>query len=93
MADHVTSKDIVKRLRDLAGGAVARSIEEHTMAEAANDIELLRAALKGLSDLYSYAWDRVDGGLMMMPEGGVPKFEAAHKAALIALGVEVYDGD
>ena len=48
-----------------------------------SNAELL-AALKGLSDMYVYAWDRVDGGLVMM-DSGVMKFEAAHKKASTAL--------
>ena len=44
------------------------------------EVEKLRSALKGLSDMYALTWDRVDGGLMMM-DSGVERFEKAHQAA------------
>jgi hypothetical protein len=44
----------------------------------------LAEALRGLSNLYGFAWDRVDGGLMMM-EAGVERFDIAHEKALAAL--------
>ncbi len=49
------------------------------------EIEQLRAALKGLSDMYARTWDRVDGALVMMPET-IDRFEAAHEKASVALG-------
>ncbi len=95
-----TSRDeLVKRLRDHEArvrasiGHVMKPDDVTDYGLAADMIDSLAAALKGLSDMYSFSWDLVDGGLMMMPERGVPKFEAAHKAALLALGVEVYDGE
>lgn len=42
--------------------------------------DALRAALKGLSDMYGHAWDLVDGGLFMN-ESSTARFEKAHKAA------------
>ena len=45
----------------------------------------LKTALKGLSAMYTRAWDRVDGGLVMLPPS-IPEFEAAHAAARVALG-------
>lgn len=56
------------------------------------DRDRLRVALKGLSDMYARTWDRADGALVMMPDS-VPRFEQAHRAALIALGEPVYDID
>lgn len=41
--------DIVRRLRDIAGSRVARSIEERTAAEGADVINLLRKALRKIS--------------------------------------------
>lgn len=52
--------------------------------------EELEQALRGLSDMYANTWDRVDGALMMPPEGG-ERFEAAHKAARKALGIELLE--
>lgn len=57
----------------------------------AYEIERLRAALKGLSDMYARTWDLTDGGLTMLA-GDVDDFEAAHERARIALGEEL-DGD
>ena len=45
--------------------------------------ELLEA-LKGLSDMYTHAWDVVGGGLLMS-EQSVEKFEAVHAAAVAAI--------
>jgi hypothetical protein len=45
----------------------------------------LEAALRGLSDMYSHAWDLVAGGLVMQPPS-IPRFEEAHRVARIALG-------
>lgn len=49
------------------------------------EVERLREALQGLSDMYARTWDRVDGALLMMPES-VARFEAAHRKAFVALG-------
>lgn len=56
-----------------------------------DDYERLRDALRGLSNMYSRTWDRVDGALMMMPDN-IERFEKAHAAAQSALG-EPVDGD
>lgn len=45
---------------------------------------VLLAALTDLSNMYSHAWDRVDGGLTMFGSS-VDRFERAHHAAQIAL--------
>lgn len=68
--------------------------EEHIdpHGECAAEIARLRSALEGLSNMYSYAWDLADGGLMMMPDS-IPKFEAAHAAARTALGFNDIDED
>jgi hypothetical protein len=50
----------------------------------ADEVEKLRSALKGLSDMYSHAWDLVDGGLMMHGSS-VERFESAHNAAYALL--------
>jgi len=44
------------------------------------EVDGLRSALKGLSDMYTWAWDKVDGGLMMS-SSGVERFEKAHQRA------------
>lgn len=46
----------------------------------ANEVEKLRSALKGLSDMYTHAWDLAEGGLMMM-ESSMDRFEKAHQVA------------
>lgn len=43
-------------------------------------IAALEAALRGLSKMYSDAWDRVDGALVMMGSS-VGEFEEAHRIA------------
>lgn len=50
------------------------------IAKLEKENDELEAALKGLSDMYAQAWDRVDGGLMMM-DSGVKRFEKAHSVA------------
>jgi hypothetical protein len=52
----------------------------------------LQGALKGLSDMYVQAWNLVDGGLIMA-DSGVDRFEAAHKEARRALGIELMEVD
>lgn len=47
-------------------------------------IQVLREALRALSDMYVYAWDSVNGDLIMMGSG-VNKFESAHARAEEAL--------
>lgn len=54
------------------------------------EIESLRTALHGLARIYSDAWDRVGGGLVILD---IPRFEEAHKAARIALGTPLFDLD
>lgn len=44
------------------------------------EVDGLRSALKGLSDMYAWTWDKVDGGLMMS-SSGVERFEKAHQRA------------
>lgn len=44
----------------------------------------LRAALKGLSDMYGHAWDLADGGLIMT-KASMSRFEAAHADAIEVL--------
>jgi len=54
---------------------------------AETDRAALLEVCKAMSDLYVYAWDLVDGGLMMMADSGVPAFEEAHgkcQAAIVA---------
>lgn len=47
-------------------------------------VRKLREALKGLSDMYTYAWNLTEGGLIMFPES-VDRFEVAHAKAKQAL--------
>ena len=42
--------------------------------------ELLLTALKGMTSMYGYCWDIVDGGLLCMQDN-VQRFEDAHEAA------------
>ena len=44
------------------------------------------SALKGLYDMYSHAWDLSDGSGLIMLADSIPRFEAAHHAAHLALG-------
>lgn len=44
----------------------------------------MREALQELSAMYTYAWDTVDGGLLMMGSG-IDRFEKAHAKAKAAL--------
>ena len=52
----------------------------------------LEKALKGLSSMYTFAWDVVDGGLFMSQDGKL-RFEDAHKEARRVLGVELMEVD
>lgn len=64
-----------------------------TFGECHDEIARLRAALKDLSDMYTHAWDRADGDLVMMG-ASVPRFEKVHSAARIALGEkDLFDGE
>lgn len=62
----------------------------NTVLDLLDEIERLRDALKGLSDMYTYAWDRIEGGMVMFD---LERFEAAHKTARIALGTPFLDLD
>lgn len=66
---------------------IIRISVEAGKSDAADEVASLRAqlaealaALKGLSDLYGHAWDRVDGALVMMGDS-VDRFEKAHADA------------
>lgn len=59
--------------------AAALAVDGLCLVEA-NEVEKLRSALKGLSDMYTHAWDLADGGLMMM-ESSMDRFEKAHQVA------------
>lgn len=92
MENDPLSTDLVSRLREAHEDVMKRLghlLEPDewvtVYGDAADEVEKLRAALKGLSDMYAQTWDRVDGALVMMPET-VSQFEAAHKKARIALG-------
>lgn len=49
-------------------------------------IQELEKALRAMSDMYGYVWDRVDGALVCMPEN-IKRFDAAHEQAQRALMV------
>lgn len=53
-------------------------------ASDAKYVPMLVEALKELSNMYAFAWDRVDGGLSMHGDG-VRRFESAHAKAEKAL--------
>jgi hypothetical protein len=53
------------------------------------DAQTLREALQALSHMYSYAWDRTDGALVMFD---IERFEAAHEKARTALSQKANDG-
>lgn len=83
------------KIPDMPMYTVPVSMLEHAKAIAAKDAEIaelrarvagLESALKDLSDMYGSTWDRVDGALVMM-DAGIERFEKAHAAARIALGV------
>lgn len=44
----------------------------------------LLAACKALFEMYSHAWDRADGSLVMLPPS-IPRFEEAHEMAAVAI--------
>lgn len=62
---------------------VIRRLEKENRA-LRSQLAIKDKALADLSNMYSHAWDLVDGGLMMMPDS-IPKFEDAHAAARKAL--------
>lgn len=65
-------------------GEAASAIEQ-SVAE----IERLREALTEMEAMYSHAWDRAGGGLLMMPKS-VERFDEACRKARIALGKPLY---
>lgn len=73
----VVSREFIVREMDVYA-------HKFVLADIAREIEqerdALRAALKGLSDMYGHAWDLIDGGLFMN-ESSTARFEKAHKAA------------
>jgi hypothetical protein len=50
----------------------------------------LESGLRGLSDMYAFAWDSTDGCLWMSPEG-TARYESAHKEARRLLGEELME--
>jgi hypothetical protein len=55
-------------------------VNEPNMRLIAAAPELLEA-LEALSRMYSHAWDRADGGGLMMLPPSIPQFEEAHAKA------------
>lgn len=64
-----------------------------TIAELRARLEACEKALKGLYDMYSHAWDLADGSGLIMLADSIPRFEAAHNAAHLALGYPELIGD
>lgn len=58
--------------------AVLALISDRDQLKAEN--EALLSALKGMTSMYGYCWDLVEGGLLCMQEN-VQRFEGAHEAA------------
>lgn len=56
----------------------AAHIRQRDQLKAEN--EALLAALKGMTSMYGFCWDLVDGGLLCMQDN-VQRFEDAHEAA------------
>lgn len=50
------------------------------VARLKSENEALLVALKGMTSMYGYCWDIVDGGLLCMQDN-VQRFEDAHEAA------------
>jgi hypothetical protein len=70
-----------------AGSPIAQyrlndTLEPETVLELLDEIDSLRCALKDLSAMYSFAWDRVDGALVTFD---IKRFETAHAKAKAAL--------
>jgi hypothetical protein len=85
--------DIVGQLREVGAHDWRTAHLAHTSDTAnagADEIVKLRAALKGLSDIYTSAFDLVDGGLILLPDS-VPRYEAANKMAMEALGIHLVE--
>lgn len=59
---------------------LAQAGKEGWVMVRGTEVDDMRSALKGLSDMYGSTWDRVDGGLMMI-DSGVERFEKAHQRA------------
>jgi hypothetical protein len=70
-------------MEELVSAAFARQLERELLA-AQSRLETVRSALDGLSNLYSYAWDREDGALVMYD---FDTFELRHQAAVEALAL------
>ncbi|MDO9345084.1 MAG: hypothetical protein Q7T99_16530 [Pseudomonas sp.] len=51
-----------------------------TVMELIEENKALLTALKGMTSMYGYCWDLVDGGLLCMQDN-VQRFEDAHEAA------------
>lgn len=51
-------------------------------------IRELEEALRGLSNMYTHAWDLADGGGLIMLPPSIERFEASHEAARAALQPE-----
>lgn len=58
-------------------------LDERDQLKAEN--EALLIALKGMTSMYGYCWDLVDGGLLCMQDN-VQRFEGAHEAAQKVVG-------
>lgn len=71
---------IEERDKMCPGGAPHRIVELYTKEQLDNSKAELLGALSELSDMYSHAWDLVDGGLMMFQDS-IPRFEKAHLRA------------
>ena len=70
-------------------GDMGRSREENLanaafIVKAVNNHDALVKALTELSNMYTHAWDRVDGGLTMFGSS-VDRFEKAHRDAHVLL--------
>jgi len=49
-----------------------------------SDRDKLLSALKGMTSMYGYCWDLVEGGLLCMPEN-VQRFEEAYENAMLLI--------
>jgi hypothetical protein len=86
--DSLDSSDSPSIMRNLiVSGWEAAGTMQRRLTERCAELE---NALKGLSNMYTYAWDMVGGGLMMMD---VKRFELAHKEARRVLGIELMEVD
>lgn len=62
--------------------------QEANIVQLKAENEALLAALKGMTSMYGYCWDIVDGGLLCMQDN-VQRFEDAHEAAQKVIGAMV----